>query len=264
MSAAIWTARAGSLVRAGLPSHRVLELLGPPVTTAADGGAVQVAWELCVDRGAALSAVLNACERSALEWERLAAERVAALAGPRATARLLAALPFAVLVLGMLLGVNVVGTLVTTVPGWFCLAIGALCQLLGWCWIRRLLRRAAVAEPAPGFNCEIVAQLVSSGVPLATATAAVDLRWPFGSAARNHALAFADEAGLPPVATLQAEAGLERITAARLALIRAHELAVRLTLPLGCCILPAFIAWGVIPLLLSVIGSLSLATPSHP
>ena len=72
--------------------------------------------------------------------------RDAALAAPRATARVLTALPPAGLLLGVLVGADPVGVLLGTTPGRVSAVAGALCALAGWWWTRRLLaaaRRAA-------------------------------------------------------------------------------------------------------------------------
>ena len=53
-----------------------------------------------------------------------AADREAALAGPRATAMVLSWLPLGGVGLGLLLGADPVGTLVGTVPGRTCLVTG--------------------------------------------------------------------------------------------------------------------------------------------
>ena len=36
---------------------------------------------------------------------------------------------------------------------------------------------------------------------------------------------------------------------------RAEELAVRLVMPLGLCLLPAFVCWGVVPVVMALLGA---------
>jgi tight adherence protein B len=70
---------------------------------------------------------------------RTAAAVETALAAPRATASLLAALPFGGLVLGEVVGVNPLSTLVGTAFGRVDLAVGLLVTWAGRVWMRRLV-----------------------------------------------------------------------------------------------------------------------------
>ena len=60
---------------------------------------------------------------------------------------------------------------------------------------------------------------------------------------------------MPAAELLRSEARESRRRAAAMAERRAAILAVRLMLPLGACILPAFMVLGVIPLLVAVVSS---------
>lgn len=255
MSTSAWCERATAMLAAGLPSQRVLDVLGPPPASVADGGALRVAWAVCVQHGAALANVLIACAEASRDWERIARERASALAGPRATARLVSLLPIVALLLGALFGLNTLAVLLGSVLGWLCLLVGAALTLASLHWTARLVRRATVAEPAPGFNCELTAQLIASGVPAERAATEVDRAWPGGSSARDAALQFSALTGMPPVRALRAEAAAERADAAGRSELLAAELGVKLTLPLGVCVLPAFVCWGVLPMIISVIGA---------
>jgi tight adherence protein B len=70
-------------------------------------------------------------------------EREVALAGPRTTARVLAALPLIGLLLGAVLGVNTVSVLLGTGPGLACSALGAGFWWLGRLWTAHLVRAAS-------------------------------------------------------------------------------------------------------------------------
>lgn len=76
-----------------------------------------------------------------------AQERAVALAGPRATALVLALLPLAGFVLALLMGVNTLAVLTGSGPGRICLFAGAGLWFAGRQWIRRLM---AAAQPEPG------------------------------------------------------------------------------------------------------------------
>ncbi|WP_322781005.1 type II secretion system F family protein [Frankia sp. Cas4] len=66
----------------------------------------------------------------------------AALAGPRASGRLIAALPLAGIGLGILIGASPLDVLLGTPVGTICLAVGAMLDLAGLAWINRLTETA--------------------------------------------------------------------------------------------------------------------------
>lgn len=67
-----------------------------------------------------------------------------AFAMPRATVRLLSALPFVTLGMGMLLGADPVAFLFGSAGGVTCLLLGSCCYLLGLAWLRILLADSGV------------------------------------------------------------------------------------------------------------------------
>lgn len=99
--------------------------------------------EVCEASGAPVAAVLSRLA-DRLETELDTAEqRETALAGPRATVRLLTWLPFIGLGLGLAMGVDPFGVLLGTPPGWSCLAAGLALVAAGRWWSRRLISAAA-------------------------------------------------------------------------------------------------------------------------
>lgn len=100
-------------------------------------------WTVCAGTGSGLAA---AVERLG-EGQRAAADQRRAveveLAGPRATARLLALLPAVGLLLAAGLGAEPLGFLLGTAPGRGCLLVGLGLEVLGLRWTSRLAARAA-------------------------------------------------------------------------------------------------------------------------
>ncbi len=72
-------------------------------------------------------------------------------------------------------------------------------------------------------------------------------------AAADAVIALAARAGAPVAELLRAEAARLRRVARSDGAARAAALGVRLMLPLGACVLPAFVLLGVVPLLVSVV-----------
>ena len=86
--------------------------------------------------------------------------------------------------------------------------------------------------------------------------------WPATGAdadAVAEATGFARDAGIPLAALLQAEADRMRRVELAAATARASALGTRLLLPLGVCVLPAFMLVGVLPIGVAVFASTRLA-----
>jgi tight adherence protein B len=110
------------------------------------GGEGLVALAACLRvagaTGAGLASGLTQVGADLRDDQALRAEMSAALAGPRATAKLLAGLPVFGLLLGSGIGADPVRVLLGTPAGWVCLAVGVPLQVLGWRWMERLADRA--------------------------------------------------------------------------------------------------------------------------
>ncbi len=237
------------------------------------------AWFVATEAGASLARCLVDISGALRDLGAVEREVSAALAGPRATTRLVLALPFVSLGSGMLLGLDTVQVLVATPAGWVCAGAGAVLVLLGRVWSRWLLRRGSRRDHAPGLALDLVAVAVAGGgsADAAVALVAEALRRyspvrQRGTAARAPRRAEADQeqrqiasvlslaalAGAPPAQLLRAEAVRLRRDAIGAASERAASLGVQLMLPLGLCVLPAFLLLSVAPVLLGVLRSTSL------
>lgn len=101
-----------------------------------------VIWSVSEATGAPLAdpvARLGAARRAQVALHR---ELAAQLTGPRATARLLALLPVAGLLLGSGLGGDPTGFLLASAPGRLCLVAGAGLVVAGLLWTRAIVRSA--------------------------------------------------------------------------------------------------------------------------
>jgi tight adherence protein B len=253
----------------GLVDRELVDLVlssrsaAPPEERTAWAG-LAAAWMVATESGAPLAPTL---QRFAVVLRDLAQGRrevEVALAGPTATARIVLALPALGLLFGVLLGFDAPRILVTTPAGWGCLAAGGALVLAGVRWNRRLIRAARVQDATAGLALELLAIAVSGGASLDRARSVVDAALaeadlaPLGAEA-DSALSFARAAGVPVAALLHADAEELRRAAAADGRSRAVELGTRLLLPLGLCILPAFIALGVAPIVLSIVSSTAAA-----
>lgn len=132
---------AAAAVEAGAPPSAELRRIGELQGCEGLRG-VAAAWAVTESAGGAVADVLDRLGE-VLEADRQARAALdAALAAPRATMALLAALPVLGIVLGQSLGARPLHLLMHRPLGWGLLAVGSTLDLLGVVWTRVLVRRA--------------------------------------------------------------------------------------------------------------------------
>ncbi|GAA0570933.1 type II secretion system protein [Kribbella sandramycini] len=100
--------------------------------------ALAAAWQVAEESGAAFAALTERLADSLRADESIHRQTAAGLAGARASARILAALPLFGLALGYSLGADPIIFLTNTPVGWLCLAAGLALTALGLQWTTRL------------------------------------------------------------------------------------------------------------------------------
>ncbi len=155
--------------------------------------------------------------------------------------------------------------LFATVPGWTFIVSGAALMLAAWRWNRRLVARAQPRDLTPGLGFDLLAIAVSGGGALDRPRASVVSnvsRFGFDilgdQAGIDATLDLSARAGVPAADLLRSEARERRRDALASAQASAQALSIRLMIPLGVCVLPAFLILSVIPLLLAVLGQTNL------
>lgn len=124
-------------IPAARTGHRALDRQAASTTAE-----LALCWEVSERAGAPLTDMLGGLA-DALEAQLDAeAARSTALAGPRSTVRILTWLPVLGIGLGMVMGVDPLGILLTTPWGLAALAAGALLTAVGRVWTRALIARA--------------------------------------------------------------------------------------------------------------------------
>ena len=229
------------------------------------------AWDVATRAGAPLAACLRDLAASFRELGQLHRDLAVALAGPRSTARMVMALPLIGIVFGAMMGFNALAAFLT-VPGAVCLAAGACLMVAANRWNGRLLRSARARDPTPGLELDLTAIGMAGGGSMERARAlarSAAERFGLDRAGPNEGAASSDRidrvlelsarAGVPAAELLRSEADQARRDARSDGQRRAAALAVTLMLPLGVCVLPAFMLVGVVPLILTVLSS-TLAT----
>ena len=229
--------------------------------------AVAVAWRVASEAGAPLAGTLREFAAALRTTEQIERNVWSSLAAPRATARLVLVLPVIGVLFGAVLGFDTMHVLFATGPGLICLVAGLGLVGMALAWNRRLLASARPTGHLAGLRCDLMAIALSGGASLDRAAATVDAameRSPGAGAlaerdrdarAVDAVLDLSRRAGVPAAELLRSAADEARRAAAAEAERRAAVLGVRLMLPLGVCILPAFMLLGVVPLLLAVVSS---------
>lgn len=237
---------------------------GVDPTVGAEWKVLAVSWQLAEETGAPLAAALERISAALLSLRRLRERRSVLLSGPRATTRLVAALPPFVLVLGWALGFDP-SPVILSWSGVGMVSSGLLLLGAGMLWARRLVRRLQDEDRVEGIELELVWIALGGGSAPANAVRHVvdcidrtRIDWvAYDRFCVDGVLAEvirrAAAIGMPLQHLLLAEA--ESLRARRQAELEAsaERLGVRVLVPLGVCVLPSFILMGVLPVVISMV-----------
>lgn len=228
------------------------------------------AWRVATDAGAPLAGSLRELAESFRDLGQVQRDLGVALAGPNATARMVMMLPVVGIGFGALMGFNSLATLFGTVPGLVCLVVGSALMFAGSRWNARLVRSAQPKSATPGLHLDLVAIGMAGGGSVERARALVagtvaryGLAGSVGGAEAqassgeviDRVLELSTRAGVPAAELLRSEAEQVRRDARSAGQRNSETLAVSLMIPLGVCVLPAFMLVGVAPLLMTVLSS---------
>lgn len=283
--------RCVALLRGGVSPNRVWEVIAqesasvaPQTIAAAVRGGAQTAaalagrpeppwrvaaaaWRLADESGAPFAEALERMAAALRELEQLRERRAVLLSGPRATIRMVTALPPLALLLSGVLGFNPLPVLITG-PGVILLVLGTALLVTGARWAQAMHQRTERADRVEGIELELTWVALGGGAPpeeacrrVVDAVDAAGASWvkferfcEGGVLRTTIATAAATGVALRPLlleeaaaARTRAHAGLER---------EAERLGVRVLVPLGVCVLPAFVALGVAPVLIAMIGGI--------
>lgn len=242
-------------------------------------GTITAACHLTRDLGVALADILDAILLGVEDAEAGAQEQAVARAGPQLTARLLTALPAAGVVTALALGAPLWAYATDLGAGSAVTVLGVALWSLGHAWSATLIRASQVGEKVDRVVVvQLVAAAIAAGTSIPRAVSAVGraagveglensanllqlgadlhtstqhLSHPYRGLV--HALGpawFHGAAPLPLLELLGQRWRRERAGKAREA---AQQLAVKLVLPLGLCLLPAFICLGVVPVVATLL-----------
>ena len=258
---------------------------------------LQLSLRMSESAGAPLATSLERAAEHAEERIDALLGRQSALAAPRATGRILSWLPLLGLGLGVLMGSDPVGVLTGSVLGALTGMLGLGLAFAGRRWTAALVHRAEVESAAsngaeqtsnmPPVDTALVLELLAAQLraglaplaalgtlaealnsrPLHTVCQRLQMGSGWGSAwsgsvagtfgELRDALAPAYTGGAPSTALLLSLADAHRLNERRAAERAAGKLSVALVVPLGLCSLPAFICLGIVPILISLLPTLT-------
>jgi tight adherence protein B len=168
-------------------------------------------------------------------------------ATPRATVRLVTALPFVVLVFTQLLGLPVIEVIVHNRLAQVSVLSGAGLLILGQRWSRRILRAAEPKPESASYHLEMLANALRCGLGFRSAAEAVGLPRELDAQLTTEKK-LARERGSPIADLVQLRAQSIRDRHAHEGLLIVRDAAVRLMVPLGATVLPALLFLLVVPL----------------
>ena len=258
---------------------------------------LQLSLRMSESAGAPLATSLERAAEHAEERIDALLGRQSALAAPRATGRILSWLPLLGLGLGVLMGSDPVGVLTGSILGALTGMLGLGLAFAGRRWTAALVHRAEVESAAsngaeqtsnmPPVDTALVLELLAAQLraglaplaalgtlaealnsrPLHTVCQRLQMGSNWGSAwsgsaagtfgELRDALAPAYTGGAPSTALLLSLADAHRLNERRAAERAAGKLSVALVVPLGLCSLPAFICLGIVPILISLLPTLT-------
>ncbi|QIK63958.1 hypothetical protein G7068_12685 [Leucobacter viscericola] len=223
-------------------------------------------WQLAEDTGAPLAAALERISAALLTLRRLRERRDVLVSGPKATTRLVAALPPLVLVMGWLLGFDPSPVLLSW-AGVCMVSVGLVLLAAGVYWAHRLTQQLQAQDRVAGIELELVWIALGGGAsPNDAVRQVVDCLdrtgndWvEFDRFCADGTLAEivrrAHSTGVPLGPLLLSEAAALRVSSHAVLESAAERLGVRILIPLGLCVLPSFIVMGVLPVVISMVGN---------
>ena len=243
-------------IEEGVNPHDALQLL----TADADASwrALGACWAIARVSGAPLGPALDALAEALTDISRTQRQISAALAGPRATMRLVMALPVIGIIGGELGGQSSMAFLFGTGLGVSVLTLGVAMMLGAWWWLRLLAERAKPDPAALGLEMDLFAVATGGG---ALPERACDLVISVCSDYRlersepdvlERLVALSRRAGVPVAALAAASARLRRDLGRTNAEERMARLGVSVVMPLGLLVLPAFVLVAVVPMAVSL------------
>lgn len=194
---------------------------------------------LTLDRFASVLAVREQAQR----------ELELAVAGPKASSRLVLSLPVLVFLGSGIAGIPIFRTLATPSAVWLSLLLGVAMFLLGNSWTNRILRKAEPETRDPGIQLDALGIALQAGLPLSSAAELVGNL----DVTEFQNISLGSGVALSQLVSDRADnLRLEQLNYDRL---KIQKTSVAVLWPLGLTVLPAFVLIAIVPVGAALIQS---------
>jgi tight adherence protein B len=219
-------------------------------------------WSTALASGGSIAGATQALGESFHANARHRREIEVAFAGPKATARLVAVLPLAGLLLAQLFGLNPLKAIFTNGLAMVALIFGLILLIAGRVWTRSILDKAAPDEVDDGLYFDSIRLGLLAGLPLVSAVEAAGLSMQSNLsvapdlAAQERVKRLAEinrTSGASIAQLLESEANARREAQRFQESDRLAKLSIRLLIPLGAVTLPAFVLSTIVPISISLL-----------
>ena len=255
-----------ALVAAGIPAQQAIQICEIEIQNLSEPQQkqFQLVWGLATTLGGpvvmALTRIADVFDRQ----QRNLNEVQLAFAGPQSTSRLVTGLPLVALVLAQLVGMNPAAAITGSALGLVSVALGVGLLAIGHQWSKRLLAKAVPQTLDPGAFIDCVLIGLQAGLPLQVARLKAQSSYQeiFLEASSEQ-----DELALDEAAELSRKSGaaLTEILLANADRFRDElryeisgriaRLGIKLMIPLGVAVLPAFILISIVPIAISLLSN---------
>lgn len=210
---------------------------------------VQTLLEVTRSAGGPIAKTLDRLASVVNHQEQTRSELELAVAGPKASSRLVMSLPLLVFIGSGIAGIPIFKVLASSPLVWVSLSLGLLMFWLGARWTNRILDRAKPNSRDPGLELDALAIAIQAGLPL---RAAAELARITDTSELEELAADSGIAISELVADRADSLRQEQFNTDRLKIQKAS---VAVLWPLGLTVLPAFVLIAIVPVGTSLIQS---------
>ena len=243
-SDAIVISQWAAMVRAGHSLNFNLGLLSQSVQVE-----LQKLMEITARSGGPLANALERLGKVLSTREQTQSELEIAIAGPRASTRLVLLLPFLVYVGAGISGLPVLAVLLETPIAPISMLLGALIYLAGARWTKRILAKAEPQLSDPGNSYDAIAVALEAGLPLTQAAECAGVAMTLELRELQESSQSTGIALSESLRNLADSLRHQQFTSDRLQIQKAS---VSLLWPLGLTVLPSFVLIAIVPIAISL------------
>ena len=260
--------RYAALLEAGLPLREVDAQLGADRDQLNDGEEQRLSRMVSFGRdlGIPLADLMRSWAAQLEQQAEQGRQLESAFAAPRATAFLVTGLPVLSIAMAQLAGLNPLAALAGSRLAQLSAIVGTFFLVLGWLVMRRMMTRAKPDGRDAGELLALFAQSLLSGLPTKTCFELTclhlglggeplgdrELEWQFAESRRLMDYSLTTGSSLRDLLIAQASVRRSQSFAAQRSTI--ERLGVRLMIPLGLVVLPAFVLIGVVPVTVGMLA----------